>query len=327
MARSAPQLITLVAGLVGVVLFAITLSRLDLDSTLASVRRLGAWLPVALIPGATWHVLRTWGWLVSFPDDTRPSFPRLFRVRLAADAISFFTIRGLTGEPLKVLLLYKEVEPKVAAAAIALERLAVGVISVLVAGVVSTVAVRRLVMPAGWYVLFSLLAGGAVLALAALAFVVRRRTGDYVGRLVLHLERVTGRRLEASRVIRFVLDVEDVLLDLLRGSRRRLLLLTVIPLVCYALTAFEVVLVLWVVGEPIGFTAALAVDTFARLGSVASAFIPANVGALEAANVAPVSMLGLAGGGALALFRRIKALLWAGVGLVLYPKVTPDALE
>jgi hypothetical protein len=70
-ARSAPQLITLLAGLVGVVLFAITLSRLDLDSTLASVRRLGAWLPIALIPGAahmttndnpeeTIHILREW---------------------------------------------------------------------------------------------------------------------------------------------------------------------------------------------------------------------------------------------------------------------------
>jgi hypothetical protein len=320
-ARSAPQLITVLAGLVGVVLFAITLSRLELASTLGSVRRLGVWLPIVLLPGAAWHVLRTWGWLISFPDDTRPGFSRLFRVRLAADAISFFTVRGITGEPLKVLLLYGEVEPKVAAAAIALERLAIAVISVVVAGVVSTLAVRRLAMPGAWNVLFSLLAAGAVFALASLALVVRRRTGDYVGRLVAHLERLSGRRLEASRAIRFVLDVEDVLLELLRGSRRRLLLLTVIPLICYALTATEVLLVLWVVGEPIGFTAALAVDTFARLGSVASAFIPANVGALEAANVAPVAMLGLAGGGALALVRRIKALLWAGLGLVLYPRV------
>ena len=78
---------------------------------------------------------------------------------------------------------------------------------------------------------------------------------------------------------------------------------------------------LWTVGEPIGITAALAIDTFARLGSVASAAIPADIGALEASNAAPVAMLGLGGGGALALSRRVRALLWAGLGLAFYPRV------
>ena len=62
-------------------------------------------------------------------------------------------------------------------------------------------------------------------------------------------------------------------------------------------------------------------ETFARLGSVASALIPANIGALEASNAAPVAMLGLGGGGALALSRRVRAMLWAMLGLALYPRV------
>jgi uncharacterized membrane protein YbhN (UPF0104 family) len=85
--------------------------------------------------------------------------------------------------------------------------------------------------------------------------------------------------------------------------------------------AFEVWLVLWAVGEPIGIMAALTIETFARLGSVASAAIPGNLGALEASNAVPVAMLGLGGGGALALVRRIRTLLWAGLGLALYPQV------
>ena len=111
------------------------------------------------------------------------------------------------------------------------------------------------------------------------------------------------------------------MLDLLRGDRRRLIILTMLPVVCYGIMAFEVWLVLWAVGEPIGITAALAIETFARLGSVASAFIPANIGALEASNAAPVAMLGLGGGGALALSRRVCATLWAVLGLVLYPRI------
>ena len=51
------------------------------------------------MPGCAWHFLRTWGWWIAFPDETRPAFTRLFRVRLAADAISFFTIRGITNCP------------------------------------------------------------------------------------------------------------------------------------------------------------------------------------------------------------------------------------
>ena len=84
---------------------------------------------------------------------------------------------------------------------------------------------------------------------------------------------------------------------------------------------FVVWLVLWVIGQPIGVMSALAIDTFARLGSVASAAIPAGIGALEASNAAPVAMLGLGGGGVLAITRRVRALLWAGVGLACYPRV------
>ena len=325
MIRSVPQLVSAIALLVGVALFAITIVRTGFDETIASATRLGLAFPALLLPGACWHLLRTWGWSIAFPDDARPAFSRLLRVRLAADAISFFTIRGVTGEPLKVMLLYDRVAPPVTAAAITLERLAFAIMSLVLAGVISTVAVRLLAMPGAWDALFTILSMVTVVALAIVFEIARHRKGDYLGRLVTRLGHLLGRPLETSRVVRFVLDVEDVMLDLIRGDRRRLIILTVLPIVCYLLTAFEVWLVLWVVGEPIGVTAALAIDTFARLGSVASAAIPAGIGALEASNAAPVAMLGFGGGGALALMRRVRALLWAGVGLALYPRVEQPA--
>jgi hypothetical protein len=306
---------------IGAVLFFVTLRQLNLADTLADVRQLGLAFPLVLLPGCVWHFLRTWGWWLAFPDASRPSFTRLFRVRLAADAISFFTVRGITGEPLKVVLLFDRVPPAVTAAAIAVERTAFAVVAIVLSGLVSYFAVRQLAMPGGWDAVFTLLSVGAVLLLGVLALVARRRTGDYLGRFVERIGTMTGRHLESSRVIRFILDVEDIVLDLLRGDRRRLIILSVLPVVCYGLMALEVWLVLWAVGEPIGVTAALAIETFARLGSIASAFIPANIGALEASNAAPVAMLGLGGGGALALSRRVRATIWAVLGLVLYPRV------
>jgi uncharacterized protein (TIRG00374 family) len=319
--RSAPQLVSLAAIVIGISLFIVTLVYIDLDETIASASGLGLAFPLILLPGACWHLLRTWGWAIAFPDDARPPFTRLFRVRLAADAIGFFTVRGIANEPLKVLLLYDRVKPEITTAAVALERLAFAVVGTVIAALISFFAVTRLSMPGAWEGVFTLLIVGAVILLAVAAVMARRRSGDYLGRLVLLLDRRTGRRLEASRVVRFILDVEDVLLDLLRGDRRRLVLLTGLASIGYLLMAIEIWLVFWAIGEPIGVMEGLAVETFARLASVASAGIPGNIGALEASNAAVVAALGLGGGGSLALTRRIRALLWAAAGLAVYPRV------
>jgi lysylphosphatidylglycerol synthase-like protein len=319
-ARSVPQIISIAAICLGLGLFVFTLFYIDLDETLSSATRLGFALPLVLLPSAVWQVLRTWGWAISFPDHARPAFTRLLRVRLAADAISFFTVRGVAGEPLKVLLLIDRCAPQVATASIALERLAFAVMSIVIAGLISFFAVTRLTLPRAWDTVFGGLTVIAVLLLPLLGFIARRRTGDYLGRMVGAFDRRRGRHLGTRRVVKFVLDVEDVLLDLLRGDRRRLVILLWLPIVCYGVMTLEIWIVFWAIGQPIGFVEGLTIETFARLGSVASAAIPANIGALEASNAAVVTMLGLTGGGSLALARRVRVLLWAAVGLAVYPK-------
>ena len=321
MKRSVPQVVSIGAALVGVVLFLVTLYYIDLEETIASARRLGGALPIVLLPGAAWHLLRTWGWSIAFPEAGRPAFTRLFRVRLAADAVGFFTVRGVAGEPLKVLLLYDRVAPEVATAAVALERLTFAVIGTAVAGVVSLVAITRLPMPGGWNTMFALLAVGALLVLLVLAYMTRRRSDYYLEHFVELLDRLTGKRLERVRVVRFILDVEHVLLDLIRGDRRRLLTLVALAVVCYGVMTLEVWLVFRAIGLPISITESLAIETVARLASVAFAFVPGNIGTLEASNVVMANVLELPGGGSLALARRIRALLWAGLGLALYPRV------
>ena len=321
MTQSVPRLLSLIAGIVGLALFAYTLYQIDLREIAASTTRLGLALPLILLPGTLWHFLRTWGWAISFPAEHRPPFTRLFRVRLAADALSYFTVRGVVGEPLKPVLLYDRAPIEITTAAVALERLAFAVGGILIAGVFSILAVNRLSLPMQWDAVFRGLAMAATIALAVVAIVIRHR-GDYLGRFVHWAERVTGRPLGARRVVRFLVDVEHVLLALLRGDRQRLAILAVLPLVCYVLMALEVWLVFWAIGEPVGIVESLAVETFARLVSIASAAIPANIGAMEAANWEVSKGLGLAGGGALALVRRLRSLIWAGLGLALYPRVT-----
>jgi phosphatidylglycerophosphate synthase len=119
----------------------------------------------------------------------------------------------------------------------------------------------------------------------------------------------------------FVSAVERQMLDLVRGNPRRLALLMVATVAAYACMALEAWVILRASGTPVSGIGALAIETFSRVASFASAFIPANLGALEASSLAAVAAVGVAGGGAaLALARRLRGLFWAGVGLAIYPR-------
>ena len=91
--------------------------------------------------------------------------------------------------------------------------------------------------------------------------------------------------------------------------------------------ALEAWVILRASGTPVSQIGALTVETFSRVASFASAFIPANLGALEASSLAAVAAIGVAGGGAaLALARRLRGLFWAGIGLAIYPRGTQRAV-
>ena len=319
MRRSAPQIISLVAIVAGLVLFVVTMLGIDRTETLLEVRRLGAALPLVLLPSIGWHLLRAAGWYVCFPPDARPSYWRIFRVRLAADGVGYFTIRGVASEPLRVVLLMGRVSPVVSAAASVLERTAMGIMSVVGVGIFAAFAVSSDMLPSGWQGVFRGIAITAVIVLlATLLFLMR--TGRYFGPIVDRIYARTQWRWAGGRTVRAISAVEDLFLKLARTDARRLQLLVLLSIACYWLMAFEVLLVFWAIGQPISLWIGTIVETFWRSASVAGGAIPGNLGALEASHVAVVKALGLAGGGTLALFRRFRSLLFATLGLALYPR-------
>lgn len=319
MRRTVPQIISLAAIIAGVALFIVTMLNIDPEETVGEIRRLGVRLPLVLLPSIGWHLLRAAGWHVSFPAGERPGYWHVFRVRLAADGVGYFTIRGVASEPLRVVLLMGHVSPVVSAAASVLERTAMGIMSVVGVGVFAGFAVSSGLLPGGWEDVFRGLAytAAAVLFVCLLFFL---RTGRYFGPLIDSIHHRTGWRWAGGRTVRAISAVEDMFLKLARTDPRRIGWLILLSVACYWLMALEVVLVFWAIGEPISLWLGTIVETFTRSASVAGGAIPGNLGALEASNVAVVKALGLAGGGALALFRRFRSLLFATLGLVLYPR-------
>jgi phosphatidylglycerophosphate synthase len=303
----------------GVILFLTTLYFVNLGEALANIRTLGVALPIALGFSGLWHLVRTWAWASCFPQPRSVSFAHLARVRLSAEAFSYLTLRGIAGEPLKVVLLAGIVDARHATAAVALERIAYIVGTTIIVGAASVAAMAALPLTEIWFRVFRAFAIAAAVVAVFSAVAITGR-GTYLQSLVRAIDRRAGSALAAGRVGRFVGSVERLMLELVRDNPKRLLVLSIATLACFVCMVLEAWVILVAAGAGIGLDGAVAVETFSRVASFASAFIPANLGALEASSVAAVTAVGATGGAALAIARRIRGLFWAGLGLLIYPR-------
>jgi len=311
----------------GVACFAGALYYINIETTLQTVRRLGIALPLALLLSGLWQLARTWAWAACFPQPRQVGFLRLARVRLAAEAFSYLTLRGIAGEPLKVVLLSGSIDARQATAAVALERIAYLVGTTIIVGVGAVVAMIGLPLTGLWFRVFGAFAIAAA-AVTVLTIVVVLGRGSYFQALMRRIDHARGTSLGEGRLARFAAAVEQHMLDIVRHNPRRLLVLVSATAASSLLMALEGWVILRASGAPIAANAAIAVETFSRVASFASAFIPANLGALEASSVAAVTAVGAAGGGAaLALTRRLRGMFWAGVGLVMYPRPVRARLD
>jgi phosphatidylglycerophosphate synthase len=307
---------------VGVALFAGTLYYINFRLAFGMIRQLGYALLLALAFSGLWHLARTWAWACCFPQPRTVSFARLARVRLAAEAFSYLTLRGIAGEPLKVVLLGDSVDARQATAAVALERMAYLIGTTVIVGVGSVVAMTALPLTHTWFRVFRAFAIAAAVVMAFTAAVIAGR-GTYFQSWLQAIDRGLGTSLAGGRVSRFIAAVERQMLELVRSHPGRLAALLGATAVAYVCMALEAWVILKAAGETISPNGALAVETFSRVASFASAFIPANLGALEASSLAAVAAVGAVGGGAaLALARRLRGLFWAGLGLAIYPRRT-----
>ena len=307
---------------IGILLFAAALYYINLTLTLADVRRLGVAIPLALLLSGLWHLVRTWAWAWCFPQPRQVTFLRLARVRLAAEAFSYLTLRGIAGEPLKVMLLGDRVDAREATAAVALERLAYMIGTTLIAGIGSVTALLVLPLTPLWFRVFRAFAIAAAVVALFTVIVISGR-GTYVHAMFTRWDRRFGTSVAGGRIARFISSVERQMLGLVRNHPTRLAVLMTATILSYLLMALEAWVILVASGTAVSPVGALTVETFSRVASFASSFIPANLGALEASSLAAVSAVGLAGGGAaLALVRRIRGLFWAGIGLAIYPRGT-----
>lgn len=305
---------------IGIALFCGALYYVNFRVAFGTIRQLGLALPLALFFSGLWHLARTWAWWWCFPRPRPVSFVRLARVRLSAEAFSYLTLRGIAGEPLKVVLLGDTVDARQATAAVALERLAYLVGTTIIVGIGSVLALAGLPLTRVWFRVFRAFAIVSVVIAFLTAMVIAGR-GTYLQSGLARIDRLFGTSIAGGRVARFLGAVERQMLELVRGNPARLVVLLCATVAAYVCMALEAWVILVASGAAITPNGALAVETFSRVASFGSAFIPANLGALEASSLAAAAAVGaVSGGAALALARRLRGLFWAGIGLAIYPR-------
>jgi phosphatidylglycerophosphate synthase len=315
------RLVSRLAFAVGVGLFIGALWNVDYRSLASQASTFGPVVPTLILVSGSWHLARTWAWAICFAGPLPVSFAHLARVRLAAEAFSYVTVRGVAGEPLKVAMLAGQVDSRLAAAAVALERLSYLVVTTGIVGVCAVAATFALPLTRIWVSTFYGF-GIAAAAVVTVALIVVRGRGAYANAMLDRVAAASDGRLGGGRVARFILLTERQLLALARGDSQRLTKLILADLICFGSMTLEVWIIARAVGVDLTTSAAAAVETFTRVASTATAFVPLGIGTLEASNIVAMAAVGAVSVGVpLALVRRLRGLFWAGVGFVVYPKL------
>jgi hypothetical protein len=327
-ARARFSRVAALALLVGLALFAYTVYRTGPAAVLAHVGALGVWFPVLLLISSVRQVLRTLAWrLCIAPEHRTVPFLDLARIRLAGEAVTSLTFAGpLLGETAKAVVVSRRIPA------------AHSVPSIVIENYVYTLSVTMVIAAGAGALLFgfalpreAFVAGetaGAVAAVLALAgYLAIRRRWRLVGAIVAWASRrpLAGRKVRkyGERILR----VEETLLDFANGGPFfRVLALELASSLPGILEAY---LILHLTTGRGSFVVALVVESVYRVINTIFSFVPLRVGVDEGGTGLLLHVLGIgaAEGVALAIIRKIRTLVWTGVGLADLGRMTLAARD
>jgi glycosyltransferase 2 family protein len=307
MTRARQRVLAVVAALGGVALFAYAVRQVGVDEIVDGIRRIG-WglLPIVGLAGARF-ALRAAAWRRCMPPRARMSFGRAFSAFLSGDAVGNVTPLGMAAsEPTKALLVRHRLETRDSVSSLAIDNLvyAASIAVVVVAGLVVLLVTTPLPGEGRDVAIASVIAivVGSVVMLRVL-----RGTWSNDG----------GQR---PRWREWLSRVRQSIVGFWSSSPERVAQAFVLDLAFHVLAVYEIYLTLgWVLGIQPTIAQALVFEVLNRAITAAFKFVPFRVGIDEALTgaLAPVLAVQPVAGVTLALVRKVRNLVWTGVGLLL----------
>ena len=317
MAIRSRHVLTLLAAVGGFVLFGYAVRRAGVSEIISGIRQVG-WglIPILGLAGARFF-LRACAWRLCMPARRSPgeggpthgrlSIGQAFTAFIAGDAIGNLTPLGMVAsEPTKVFLTRHRLATGESVASLATDNLlyAASIVAMVALGVVVALATIPLSLEWREGAIVALLAGvaGMIITLRLMRGTWREESGARPA----WRERLAGLR---RSVLAFSTDQPG-----------RLLQVFLLDLSFHALAVFEIFLTLrWLLGDRSPTLAqAIVFEALNRVVTVAFKFVPFRVGIDEALSggLAPVMAVQPVAGVTLAVVRKVRNLIWTGIGLL-----------
>jgi phosphatidylglycerophosphate synthase len=309
----------MLGAILGILLFIHLIHRTGPAKLLASMVALGWGLALVIAWGGVAHILKTWAWRLTLLDGKyQVSFARMLGLRLSSEAVGQFGgLAQLFGDGLRVSLLSPAIPLSHSIASVTLDR-SFFVVSAAVVSFLGLSAVLMVLRLPHKLILYAIVFACLLLGFVVLSAIAIRnrwplfsRTGEFLGR-IRYLRPLINRK----RVL--IHSVEESLLDFYHHTPKAFWASLLLNFAYHAAAIVEVYLILWLMGTKLTLFGALAIEALTKLVNIAGTFNPGNIGTYEGGNMLITKMFGLtaAAGLTLAFARRLRALFWAGVGIL-----------
>lgn len=300
--------LTVLAALGGMVLFGYAVRRAGVAEIVDGVRMVG-WglLPILGLAGARF-LLRACAWRLCMPPAGRLSISQAFGAFVAGDAIGNVTPLGMVAsEPTKVFLTRHRLATREAVASLATDNLLYAASIAAMVGLGVVVALFTFPLSVAWR-------DGAIAALAA----------GLIGAFIMfRLLQGTWREESGARPAwrETLAGLRRSVLAFSTDQPGRLAQVFVLDLSFHVLAVLEIFLTLrWLLGDRSPtLEQAIVFEALNRVVIVVFKFVPFRVGIDEALSggIAPVVAVDPVAGVTLAVVRKVRNLVWTGVGLAL----------
>ncbi len=280
-----------------------------------------ATLAIILLPSLVMYLVEAYGWRVTLVNHARSlSFGRLLAIRTAGEVVNMTTPTAyMGGEPLKAFLLSRYQVPMVD-----------GLASVVIAKTIMSLAeVLFILIGLGlglWLLggagsaaqtLAAAVIGVGLLLVGVLAFVFVQRRGLFTwGLSMLRTVGLCIGYLEARE--EKLRSVDHTILTFYNEHRGAFALSSLLYLLGWMAEAVEVYVILACLGGPVSIPSSIAIGALSVFIKGGTFFIPGSLGAQEGGNLLLLKAFGYSDvtGLTFALLRRVRELVWIGIGLV-----------
>ena len=304
------------AGL-GLAVFLVTLSKLDLKDIAEKLEPFGWGLLAAIAMRSFRQTIFTYAWYWAFPERERKvPFRKLLQARLAGEAINYLIPSGtMGGEPVKAQMLqpYLSMANSLASVTVAKYSFILAQLFIMLLGGTVVLLTKELPQSLVWGLILSL----AIITLGLAVIYYGQRLGMFerLSRILLLWR--AGQRYLLPRLEK-IKELDLAISSFHARQGKDFLISLGLNVIGWTEGIVEVYLILLFVGLPASLTLAFVIESMSLVISAAFFFVPWQAGTQEAGAVLIFQLAGLgpATGFALALVRRLTDLIWAGIGLV-----------